>query len=84
MKNRKFIGKDGLESVGWDIETYTSRLFDDEKRCFWSEFSYSNGHNQFNFDLETAIAFNKELTKFIMQAVKKQEEFKTTQKKGKK
>lgn len=84
MKERKFIGKDGLESIGWDIETYTSKLFEDGKQCFWAEFKYSNGYHQFDFDLETAIEVNKELTKFIIQAVKKQEEFKAKQKKGKK
>jgi hypothetical protein len=84
MKNRKFIGKEGLQSVGWDIETYTSKLFEDNKVCFWAEFSYSNGYHTMNLDLDQAIEINKELTKFIIQAVKKQEEFKNKQKKAKK
>jgi hypothetical protein len=84
MKNRKFIGKDSFEATGWDIQTYTSKLFTDDKQCFWAEFSYSNGYHTFNLDLETAIEVNKELTKFIIEAVKKQEEFKNKFKKAKK
>jgi stalled ribosome rescue protein Dom34 len=84
MKNRKFIGKDGLQAICWDIETYTSKLFDAGKACFFAEFSYSTGYHTMNLDLDTAIEVNKELTKFIIEAVKKQEEFKSKQKKAKK
>lgn len=85
MKNRKFIGKNNLECVGWEIETYSSQVFDAGKECFWAEFSYTNGHNMVNFDLETAKTLANELTKFINEATKKEAEFKNKQKKkGKK
>lgn len=84
MKNRKFINKDGFEAVGWDIETYTSKIFDDGKQCFWAEFNYTNGYHTFNFDLESAKVVAQELTKFINEATKKEAEFKVKQKKAKK
>ena len=78
MKGRKFIG-DGLESVGWDIETYTSKLFD-EKPMFWAEFSYSTGYATINLDLPLAKKLAEELTKFINEASIKEHEFKEKQK----
>lgn len=83
MKNRKFIGEN-LESIGWDIETYTSKLFDEGKPCFWAEFTYTSGHSYFNFDLPQAKKMAEELTKFINEATKKELEFKNKQKKAKK
>ena len=84
MKNRKFIG-DQLESCGWEIETYTSQLFEG-KPTFWAEFSYTNGHQTFNLDLKQATDLAQELCKFIVEGTKKQLEFddKHTKKKGKK
>ena len=78
MKNRKFIGEN-LESIGWDIETYTSRIFD-EKLCFYAEFSYSTGHTTVNWDLPQAKKLAEELTKFINEASIKEHEFKEKQK----
>ena len=84
MKNRKFIG-DQLESCGWDIETYNSQLFEG-KPMFWAEFSYTNGYETFNLDLKQATDLAEQLTKFIVEATKKQLEFddKHGKKKGKK
>lgn len=85
MKQRKFIGKEGLECIGWDIQTYTSKLFEDSGPQFWAEFSYTNGHNRFDFDIETAKLMANELTKFVNEATKKEAEFKNKfKKKGKK
>ena len=78
MKNRKFIGEN-LEAIGWDIETYTSKLFDN-KPCFWAEFSYSTGHTTINWDLPQAKKLAEELTKFINEASIKEHEFKEKQK----
>lgn len=78
MKNRKFIGEN-FEAIGWDIETYTSKLFD-EKECFWAEFSYSTGHTTVNWDLPQAKKLAEELTKFINEASIKEHEFKEKQK----
>ena len=85
MKNRKFIHKDGLECIGWDIQTYTSKLFDTTAPQFWAEFTYTNGYHQISFDIESASVMAKELTKFVIEATKKEEEFKNKyKKKGKK
>ena len=78
MKNRKFIGEN-LESIGWEIETYTSRIFD-EKLCFYAEFSYSTGYTTINWDLPQAKKVAEELTKFINEASIKEHEFKEKQK----
>ena len=84
MKNRKFIG-DQLESCGWDIETYNSQLFEG-KPMFWAEFSYTNGHQTYNWDLKQATELTEHLCKFIVEGTKKQLEFeeKYGKKKGKK
>jgi hypothetical protein len=84
MKNRKFIGKDGLEAIGWTIETYISKVFDAGTTHFYAEFSYTNGHTTLNFDIESAKEVANELTKFINEATKKEAEFKVKQKKAKK
>jgi hypothetical protein len=83
MKNRKFVGKEGFEAIAWDIEVYTSRLFED-KPCFWAEFSYTSGHSRVDFDLDTAKIVYAELGKFLVEATKKEAEFKSKQKKAKK
>lgn len=80
MKNRKFIG-DGLEAMGWDIETYTSKLFDKGEPCFWSEFSYTTGYATISWDLKGAKKLAEELTKFINEATKKEAEFNSKYKK---
>ena len=83
MKNRKFIGEN-LEATGWDIETYTSKLFDN-KPCFWAEFSYSTGFTTVNWDLPQARKLAEELTKFINEASIKEYDFNEKhKKKGKK
>ena len=79
MKNRKFIA-DNLESIGWDIQVYTSKLFDDIGPQFWAEFSYSTGHTTVNWDLPQAKKLAEELTKFINEASIKEHEFKEKQK----
>ena len=81
MKNRKFIGKDNLEAVGWTIETYTSKVFDAGTPQFYAEFSYTNGHTTLNFDIESAIELMNELGKFVIQAKTKEVEFKNKFKK---
>jgi hypothetical protein len=83
MKNRKFISKEGFECIGWDIQTYTSKIFETGPQ-FWAEFSYSNGYHQFSFDLDTATTLYQELGKFLSIATKKESEFKLSQKKAKK
>lgn len=84
MKNRKFIGN-GLESVGWDMEVYTSKLFEDGKPMFWAEFSYTTGYTTVDWDLPQAKKLAEELTKFINQASIKEHEFNEKyNKKGKK
>jgi hypothetical protein len=81
MKNRKFIGKDGLEAVGWTIETYTSKVFDVGNPHFYAEFTYTNGHNTFNLDIESATELMNELGKFVIQGKTKEVEFKNKFKK---
>lgn len=81
MKNRKFIGKTGLESVGWTIETYTSKVFDVGTPHFYAEFSYTNGYNILNFDIESATELMNELGKFVIQAKTKEIEYKNKYKK---
>lgn len=81
MKNRKFIGKDGLAAIGWDIETYVSKVFDAGTTHFYAEFSYTNGHTTLNFDIESATELMNELGKFVIQAKTKEIEFKNKYKK---
>jgi len=81
MKNRKFIGKDGLEAIGWSIETYKSKVFDAGTPHFYAEFSYTNGYNTLNFDINSATELMNELGKFVIQAKIKEIEFKNKNKK---
>ena len=83
MKNRKFIG-DSLQSCGWEIETYTSKILEG-KPCFYAEFSYSSGYHTIHWDLKDARILAEQLTKFINEATKKEYEFNEKhKKKGKK
>ena len=80
MKNRKFIG-DGLEATAWDIETYTSKLFDKGIPKFWAEFTYTTGHSVVNWNLKETKNIVQEMTKFINEATKKEAEFSAKHKK---
>ena len=79
MKNRKFIGRH-LECIGWDIQTYTSKIFEGEP-MFYAEFTFSNGNQLVNFDLNEARKMAEELTKFIKEASIKEHEFNEKHKK---
>jgi hypothetical protein len=81
MKNRKFVGDD-LQAISWAINTYTSKIF--EGPHFYSEFSYSDGHRTITWGLDEINKIIPELVKFQQLATKKEQEFKESQKKGKK
>jgi hypothetical protein len=74
MKNRKFIG-DRLAAIGWDIETYTSKVFSKGEPQFWAEFTYCDGYHSYSWDIKDCQTMVNEMTKFIIEATLKQDEF---------
>ena len=75
MKNRKFID-DRLAAIGWDIETYTSKLFNKGDPQFWAEFTYSDGYHSYSWDVKNCQIMVNEMIKFIKEATIKEHEFK--------
>ena len=80
MKNRKFLG-DGLAAIGWDIQTYTSKIFSVGDPKFWAEFTYCDGYHSYNWDIKDCQEMVKEMNKFLNEATKKEAEFNAKHKK---
>ena len=64
-KVRKFIGKEGFTAVEYQYGTYTSQSVFEANPYFWAEFSFTDGHNTYNWDLEESKEVVEELLKFI-------------------
>jgi len=80
MKNRKFLG-DNLAAIGWDIQTYTSKIFSAGDPQFWAEFTYCDGYHSYSWDIKDCKEMIKEMNKFLDEATKKEADFNAKHKK---
>jgi hypothetical protein len=84
-KVRKFIGKEGFTAIEYQYGTYTSQSVFEANPYFWAEFSFTDGHNTYNWDLEESKEMIRELADFIkLASTSKTEHNKKYKKKAKK